>query len=144
MKKAIAILVMAMMLVMSFAQAETYDFEGTWMHSTSGDNWKIMHILEIGPVNENGYAKAVWIMVERENEEAISVNTLNGYFYNTSNGGKIILHNESGTKMTVELTTEKNTAGYFEFKLTFDNGMASKLAFKYVSTYIEDFVSACK
>lgn len=62
MKKAIAILVLAMMLVVSFAQAEEeFDFTGTWMfYDRFNDGSKRMVLLDVTAEGEASLIYTIW------------------------------------------------------------------------------------
>lgn len=139
MKKLIAIL-MILVLVVSFAQAETYDFTGTWMNSTELDDGKIIELIEIWPETEQGDCYAtVTILVWDEYGWFKDITYWQGkYAYIADNHVRAAFYNSKGFLMDIlDMTTTVNFAGYFEF-VEDVGGNDYKVPYKRISTYNED------
>ena len=139
-RKTIAIVVLAVMLVMSFAQAEEYDFTGTWMNSTELSDGKIIELIEIWPETEQGdcYATLTMLIWNEYGWLEDTRNLQGKYTYIADDHVRAVFYNSKGFLIDiVDLTTTVDFAGYFEFIEDVD-GNDYKVSYKRISTYNED------
>lgn len=123
------------------AEEEWFNFSGTWMTSVTDDKGKLIWLLEVGDINENGSAYASLTMMEWNTKGKMTVaNVLEGYYCLVKDGGIIVLYDDDVNVGAIKLTTKRDAIGYFKFNVFFTK--EDELSFKYIPTLEEDFANA--